>query len=125
MDLEPLNAFLDRHHINVLDKNKRYCRYKSNYTMFDQDMNKDIMKESVKFESEPLYTVEIPESQLIRLQKFEDEVFNNRKYGAGHYNYVEAILDQKYEEERLREQYPVVKQAYEEYSMVLNLCKDY
>lgn len=120
-----LDNFLERHFIKVLDTHKRFYRHKPDYSIFNNWKDKDSIAEVVKIESEPLYTVEIPESQLIRLQKFEDEVFNNKKYGIGHYNYFEAILDQKYKEEALRKQYPVVQQAYEQYSMTLNLCKDY
>jgi hypothetical protein len=69
-----------------------------------------------------LYTVEIAESELERIADFESEVFNNMKK-QGHYRMFEVIMEQKEEERYLKDKYPAVKKAYEQYSLMLKLAQ--
>jgi hypothetical protein len=78
--------------------------------------------ENVIVDSEPLYTVEIAESELERIADFESEVFNNMKK-QGHYRMFEVIMEQKEEERYLKDKYPAVKKAYEQYSLMLKLAQ--
>jgi hypothetical protein len=78
--------------------------------------------EDVVYDSEPLYTVEIAESELERIADFESEVFNNMKK-QGHYRMFETLMEQKERERALRDKYPAVKKAYEQYSLMLKLAE--
>jgi len=71
-----------------------------------------------------LYTIEIPLSELKRIEEFEEQVFNNMKqYGAHHYQMFEVMMEQKHQEKRLRDKYSAVKKAYEHYSLMLKLAE--
>jgi hypothetical protein len=120
-----VDEFVKLHRIRVVDDNKRACRYRkvdADFFNYQNDYNKINSIEPVKFETETLYTVEIAESELERIAGFESQVFNNMK-NTGHYNLFETLMDQKREEARLRDQFPAVKKAYEQYSLMLNLAK--
>ncbi len=73
-------------------------------------------------DTEPLYTVEIAESELERIADFEEQVFNNAKQ-TGHYNLFQAVLEQKEREKELRDMYPAVRKAFEHYSLMLKLAE--
>jgi uncharacterized protein YktA (UPF0223 family) len=81
-----------------------------------------MIHQDIVYDSEPLYTVEIAESELERIANFESEVFNNMKK-QGHYQMFEMLMEQKQEEKRLRDKYPSVKKAYEHYSLILKLAE--
>ncbi len=116
--------FCAEHGIRLVDSNKRaYKHTRSNVALFryDDDYNK-FLNEHFTFETETLYTVEISETELERIAKFEEQVFNNMKQ-TGHYNMFEVMMEQKEEEQRLRNKYPAVRKAYEQYSLMLKLAE--
>ncbi len=123
-----VNKFLEYHSIRVLDTHKRACRKnRLNYDLFQHPDNfnvVDTINPSVRFETEPLYTVEISESELERIARFEQTVFNNLEEN-GHYNLFELLMQQKEEERNLINSFPAVKKAYEHYSLMLNLAKNH
>jgi DNA repair ATPase RecN len=112
------------HNIRVVDSSKRAYRHtKSNTALFrfENDYNK-FQQEYMTFDTETLYTIEISESELDRVAEFENQVFNNMKQ-TGHYNMFEMLMEQKEEEQRLRNKYPAVRKAYEQYSLMLKLAE--
>jgi hypothetical protein len=116
--------FCNEHGIRVIDSSKRAHKHtKSNVSLFRyaDDYNK-FLNEPVHFETETLYTVEIAESELERIAEFENQVFNNMKQN-GHYNLFEVLMEQKEQEQYLREKYPAVRKAYEQYSLMLKLAE--
>jgi hypothetical protein len=118
------NEFLRRHGVRVLDTNKRAYRHtKANIQLFayEDDYNK-FNSDHFVFETETLYTVEITESELERLAGFEEQVFNHMS-SKGHYNMFETLMEQKEEEQHLKNTYPAVKKAYEHYSLLLKMAK--
>jgi hypothetical protein len=123
MSNDVLKKFCEQHRINVLDTNKRAHRYhKVNVKFFKDPMDFNRVYEDVVINSEPLYTVEISESELDRLAEFEAQVFNNMKT-HGHHNMFEVLMEQKEHEKYLKEKYPAVKKAYEHYSLILKLAE--
>lgn len=120
--MSKLNDFLRRHNVRVLDTNKRFARYKPLYDYFTDRNTMDLIRSETIHETEPLYTVEIPESDLVKMQEFEDQVFGNMKQ-SGHYNLFQNLMEMKEEEAELRRMYPAVQKAYENYSLMLNLCR--
>jgi hypothetical protein len=123
MTTENIKTFCKHHNINVLNTNKRAHRYhKVNINYFRDPVDFNIIHQDVVYDSEPLYTVEIAESELERIADFESEVFNNMKQ-HGHYRMFEVLMEQKEEEQRLRNKYPAVRKAYEQYSLMLKLAE--
>jgi hypothetical protein len=121
---ETVRDFTHKHNIRVLDSNKRAYRHtRANVHLFqyDDDYNKFITDRMV-FDTETLYTVEISESELVRIAEFEQQVFNNM-HNHGHYNIFETLMDQKRRERFLADKYPAVKKAYEQYSLMLKLAE--
>lgn len=119
-----MKDFAYRHGIRVVDSSKRAYRHtKQNIQMFRfaDDYNR-FLNEHVTFETETLYTVEISESEFQRLAEFEKQVFNNMAE-KGHFNLFESLMEQKEQEKYLRDTYPAVKKAYEQYSLILKLAK--
>jgi len=123
MSEETTRQFCQQHNIRVLDTNKRASRYhKVNINYFKDPMDFNRVYEDIVIDSEPLYTVEIAESELKRIADFESEVFNNMKK-HGHYRMFEILMEQKEQEQYLRNKYPAVKKAYEHYSLILKLAE--
>lgn len=123
MSMENVKSFCEQHQIRVLDTNKRASRYhKVNINYFKDPMDFNRVYEHIVTDSEPLYTVEIAESELERIADFESEVFNNMKK-QGHYRMFEMIMEQKEQEKYLSNKYPAVKKAYEHYSLMLKLAE--
>lgn len=120
-----LSEWMSGHSIKVLDANKRASRYtKRNVAFFKDSLDYNYLAmDHIKYDSEPLYTVEIAESELIKIQKFEDAVFNNLRE-SGHYNMFQYLMEQKEEEKRLRKKSDAVRLAYEHYSLMLKLAKE-
>jgi hypothetical protein len=118
-----LKEFCIHHAIRILDTNKRASRYhKINLNYFKDPMDFNRVYEDIVVDSEPLYTIEISESELERIATFESEVFNNMKE-RGHYRMFETLMEQKEQEKYLREKYSAVKKAYEQYSLMLKLAQ--
>jgi hypothetical protein len=118
-----MNEFCRKHNIRVIDTNKRAHRYhKVNINYFKDPTDFNMVYETVVNDSEPLYTLEIAESELERIASFESEVFNNMAK-HGHYRMFETLMEQKERERYLRDKYPAVKKAYEHYSLMLKLAE--
>jgi hypothetical protein len=120
---EHIRNFCDHHGIRVIDQNKRAYRYtKLNYDYFQYSKDYNIVDQHIAYETEPLWTVEVTESELERIAEFESQIFNNLKQ-HGHYRMFENMMEQKSREKFLKEKYPAVKKAYEHYSLVLKLAE--
>ena len=112
------------HSVKIIDTNKRaYKHAPINVRYFtNPDDYNYIEYDSIRFETQPLYTVEIAESELRKVAEFENQVFNNMRV-KGHFNLFETLMEQKEKEKFLRENYPAVKKAYEHYSLILKLAE--
>jgi len=121
---ETIKEFCMSHRIKVLDTNKRAHKYhKVDVRYFNDPMDYNRVNQLVlEYETEPLYTIEVSESELERIASFEHQVFNNMRE-QGHYNMFETIMEQKEQEKFLRNKYSAVKKAYENYSMMLKLAQ--
>lgn len=119
-----MEEFCKNHAIRVIDTNKRAYRYNKIDIKFFQDpldYNK-VNEEKLRYETEPLYTVEIAESELQKIASFESQVFANMRT-KGHYGMFEMLMEQKEKEKYLRNNYPAVKRAYEHYSLILKMAE--
>lgn len=122
-DVEIIRNFCHKHSIRVLDTNKRANKFhKINLQYFTHPNDYNWVKEELVRDTEPLYTVEIAESDLERIAKFESQVFNHMKQ-KGHFDMFNAIMEQKEHEKNLKEKYPAVRKAYEQYSLMLKMAE--
>ena len=122
-DKETLRQFCHKHSIKILDTNKRASRYhKINLQYFTNSNDYNWIKEELVRDTEPLYTIEIAESDLDRIATFESQVFNNLKQN-GHFNMFEMLMKQKEHEKYFKEKYPAVRKAYEQYSLMLKMAE--
>ena len=122
MSKEIMKEFCEHHRIRILNKNKRAHRYhKVNLDYFRDPCDFNMVQQEIFEMSEPLYTVEIAESELENIAAFEVQSFNNMKQ-SNHYNMFVNLMAQKEHEKFLKEKYPAVKKAYEHYSLILKLA---
>lgn len=124
MSYNIIKEFCLSHYIKVLDTNKRAHKYhKIDVRYFSDPMDYNrVMPMTMEYETEPLYTIELAESELLRIAEFENQVFNNMKK-HGHYDMFKYLMEQKEREKILKEKYPAVKKAYEQYSLMLKLAE--
>ena len=121
---EILEKFAARHHVSILDSNKRISRLRRmmpRYFTDGVDYNY-VDQHVVQHDTETLYTVTIPESELNRIAELEQRMFN-RMIKDGSYNLFEIMIGQKEREKYFAEKYPAIKKAYEQYSMLLKLAE--
>ncbi len=125
MQNNPLDEFCSKHRIKIIDTNKRaHVATKININNYFQDPSDyNRVFRDVRYETEPLYTVEITQSELEKIAEFEKQVFNHLEE-HGHYNMFNIMMEQKEKEKRLRDKYPAVKKAYEHYSLILKLAEN-
>ena len=124
MNDEITKSFLQQYQVNVIDDNKRCSRYgRAQPQYFVHQDNKD-MVEAVQrsYETEPLLTVTIPQSRLTDLIELESKFFNHMREMGGRHMFA-TWTEQQREERILRETYPAVQEAYEQYSLMLHLTK--
>jgi len=124
MSMENIKSFCEQHQIQILDTNKRAHRYRRinmQYFRDTMDFNKVSLVDVVN-DTEPLYTVEIAESELERIADFESEVFNHMRK-QGHYRMFEMMVEQKEQEKYLSNKYSAVKKAHDYYSLMLKLAE--
>jgi hypothetical protein len=121
--MKNLQEFCERHAIIIIDTNKRAHKYrKVNVSFFKHQADYNLVDQEIIHETEPLYTIEISESEINRIAEFESQVFNNLKE-TGHYRMFEMLMEQKENEKYLKNKYPAVKKAYEQYSIMLALAQ--
>ena len=118
-----IKEFCEHHRLRILDTNKRAHRYhKVNINYFRDPADFNTIHQDIVYDTEPLYTVEITESELEKIANFESEVFNHMAK-QGHYRMFETLMEQKEQEKYLKDKYPAVKKAYEQYSLMLKLAQ--
>lgn len=119
-----IKDFCHSHGINIIDSNKRahkITKMHTRYFQIESDYN-NIINYNIPLETETLFTIEIAESELIKIAEFESQVFNHMRQ-KGHYDMFNMIMGQKEHEKYLKEKYPAVKKAYEQYSLILKMAE--
>lgn len=123
MNNKIIKDFCYSHNINILDTNKRASKYnKMNISYFQYAKDYNQINQEIVRDSEPLYTIEIAESELEKIAAFESQVFNHMKQ-KGHYDMFNMIMEQKEREKYFKETYPAVRKAYEQYSLILKMAE--
>lgn len=115
--------WLCANNIKILDKSKRRPVYNTTTQYFQNQDDYNTVYTHRSTDTEPIFTLEMSESGLRKMFRFEQQVFNNRNSGS-HYNLFDAMMQLKYEEKQLRESNEAVQKAYEHYSLMLMLAKN-
>ena len=117
-----LNQFCNNYEVRVLNDQKRRARYHPP-RFFTDPMRADIIeKDTLNFETEPVYTLEIPEGRLRALVEMEQRFFKWQQHSQGEVDMFEMLMDKEREEAHYRHNNQAVQKAYEQYSMLLNLA---
>ena len=117
-----LNKFCENYEVRVLNDSKRRARYHP-ARFFTDPMRADIIqKDTVNFESERVFTVEIPEGRLNTLVEMERRFFNYVAHHDKPIDMFQTLMDKEREEAHYRHTNQAVQKAYEQYSIMLNLA---
>ena len=120
--MDELNKFCENYEVRVLNDSKRSARYHP-ARFFTDPMRADIIeKDTLNFETEPVYTLEIPEGRLRALVEMEQRFFKWQRHSQGEVDMFEMLMDKEREEAHYRQTNKAVQKAYEQYSMLLNLA---
>lgn len=118
---EKIKNFCENYEVRILDDNKRRAKYKP-ARYFTDPYRADIIRNDIaEYDTEPVFTVEIPESRLKTLVEMEERFMNYRSDGYQR-DWFEMLMDKEREEAHVRHTNEAVKKAYEQYSMLLHLA---
>jgi hypothetical protein len=118
---EKIDIFCNNYEVKILDNNKRRAKY-SPPRYFTEPYRADVIRNDVvAYDTEPVYTLEIPESRLKTLVEMEQRFMNYRSDGYQR-DWFEMLMDKEREEAHHRHTNEAVKKAYEQYSLMLHLA---
>ena len=120
--MDELNKFCENYEVRVLNDSKRRARYYPP-RFFTDPMRADIIqKDTLNFETERVFTVEIPEGRLRTLVEMERRFFNYVAHHDKPIDMFQTLMDKEREEAHYRNTNQAVQKAYEQYSIMLNLA---
>lgn len=119
---DELKDFCRNYEVNVLNDQKRRARYHPPRFFTDPARADIIRNDIVEYETEPVYTLEIPEGRLRTLVELERRFFKWQKHSRGEVDMFETLMNKEREEAHYRHTNAAVQKAYEQYSVMLNLA---
>jgi hypothetical protein len=117
-----LNQFCENYEVRVLNDSKRRARYHPPRFFTDPSRADLIRNDIVEYETEQVYTVEIPEGRLRALIEMEQRFFKWQRHSKGEVDMFETLMNKEREEAHFRHTNSAVQKAYEQYSIMLNLA---
>ena len=119
---EKFQDFCKNYEVRVLNDQKRRARYHP-ARFFTDPMRADIIRtDIVEYETERVYTLEIPEGRLRTLAELEYKFYNYQRHSDHPVDLFQLIMDKEREEAHYRHTNAAVQKAYEQYSIMLNLA---
>ena len=119
---EELKDFCRNYEVNVLNDQKRRARYHPPTFFTDPERADIIRNDLVQFETEQVYTLEIPEGRLRALIEMEKRFFKWQRHTKTEVDMFETLMNKEREEAYYRSTSSAIQKAYEQYSMMLNLA---
>jgi hypothetical protein len=119
---DELKDFCRNYEVNVLNDQKRRARYHPPRFFTDPSRADLIRNDIVEYETEQVYTVEIPEGRLRALIEMEQRFFKWQRHSKGEVDMFETLMNKEREEAHFRHTNSAVQKAYEQYSIMLNLA---
>jgi hypothetical protein len=117
-----LDQFCENYEVRVLNDSKRRARYHPARFFTDPSRADLIRNDIVEYETEQVYTVEIPEGRLRALVEMEQRFFKWQRHSKGEVDMFETLMNKEREEAHFRHTNQAVQKAYEQYSIMLNLA---
>ena len=117
--LNKAREFLSRWRMTIVDSNRRTPSYPKHITYYQYD---DINNMPTHYETEILHTIQIPESALEALVDFYERVEESMKY-TGSMDVFNHYIERQNADKAIREKYPTVQKAYDQYMMLHKLAK--
>jgi hypothetical protein len=121
VDGNKLKDFCRNYEVNVLNDQKRRARYHPPQ-FFTDPYSADIVTRDIHYETEQVYTVEIPEGRFRALVELEQRFFKWQHHSRGEVDMFQTLMDKEREEAHYRHTNQAIQKAYEQYSMLLNLA---
>ena len=119
---EAIDQFCKNYEIYIVDDQKRRARYHPP-RYFTDPLRADIVsKDFVEYETEKVFTVQIPESRFRALVEMEQRFFGHHNHGYSDADMFAMLMEKEREESWHRQSSEAVKKAYEQYSIMLNLA---
>jgi hypothetical protein len=120
--MDELDKFCENYEVRVLNDSKRRARYHPPRFFTDPSRADLIRNDIVEYETEQVYTVEIPEGRLRALIEMEQRFFKWQRHSKGEVDMFETLMNKEREEAHFRHTNSAVQKAYEQYSIMLNLA---
>ena len=119
---EKIDQFCKNYEIQIVDDQKRRARYHPP-RYFTDPLRADIVsKDFVEYETEKVFTVQIPESRFRALVEMEQRFFGHHNHGYSDADMFAMLMEKEREESWHRQSSAAVQKAYEQYSIMLNLA---
>jgi hypothetical protein len=119
---EKIDQFCKNYEVQIVDDQKRRARYHPPRYFTDPLRADVISKDFVEYETEKVFTVQIPESRFRALIEMEQRFFGNHTHGYSDADMFQMLMDKEREEAHYRHTNSAVQKAYEQYSIMLNLA---
>jgi hypothetical protein len=119
---QELKEFCKNYEVNVLNDSRRRARYSPPQFFTDPTRADVFVRDHLTYETEQVYTVEIPEGRLRALIEMEQRFFKWQRHNRGEVDMFQTLMDKEREESFYRNTNESVKKAYEQYSLMLNLA---
>ena len=120
--MDNLKEFCENYEVQVLNDQKKRARYHLPRFFTDPENASIIRDDLVSFETERVFTLEIPESRLRALIELEQRFFKWQKHTKGEVDFFDMLMRKEREEAGYRHSNEAVQKAYEHYSLMLNLA---
>ena len=119
---EELGKFCENYEVRILNDQKRRAKYHPPRFFTDPSRADIIRNDIAEYETERVFTVEIPEGRLRTLAELERRFFKWHHHAKGEVDMFQTLMDKEREELHMRQTNPAVQKAYEQYSIMLNLA---
>jgi hypothetical protein len=117
-----LDQFCNNYEVRILNDQKRRARYHPPKFFTDPERADIIRNDFVEYETERVFTVEVPEGRFRSLVEMESKFFKWHRHSRGEVDMFQTLMDKEREEAHYRHTNQAVQKAYEQYSMLLNLA---
>ncbi len=114
--------FSKNYEVRILNDQKRRARYHPPKFFTDPKHADVIRHDTVEYETEKVYTLEIPEGRLKALVELEQRFFKWQHHGQREIDMFQTLMEKEREESYYRNSNEAVRKAYEHYSLMLNLA---
>jgi hypothetical protein len=118
---EKIDQFCKNYEVQIVDDQKRRARYHPPRYFTDPLRADVVSRDFVEYETEKVFTVQIPESRFRALVEMEQRFFGNHTHRYSDADMFSMLMEKEREESWYRQSNSAVQKAYEQYSIMLNL----